>query len=323
MMKHTIKCQTTRWHTVGIAFLIFVTFAHAEPPKIGKSIEVQKLKNIKKPTIIQKTIKQKVQPTRNLTQRYTATFNQPLKRSGTLTVNNIRWQCNSIQKQCTALNVKKVLSMQDCQQLASQQNQKLKKFGAAQSMFTFGQLSQCNTAVKTVSKTQKPARQNATYQAPTSSVKNIGTRTANVAPTPTVTPERVNVNVSAKLNKFTQLEHEIKQKTTLNLASARPNAYGGHGRRVTGNDCNDDRRDANPNATEICDHIDNNCDGVVDEGQTTPYYLDADGDNHGDPSKRVDACPVDVTEATNNGQWLVRVGNDCDDTDPAQWHDCR
>ncbi|MEE9332455.1 MAG: putative metal-binding motif-containing protein [Methylophilaceae bacterium] len=325
MIKHMMKYRMTRWYALGIALLVIAAYANAEQPKIGKSIEVKKLKDIKKPTTIQKPTLQKTQPNGNLTHRYTATFSQPLKHSGTLTINNIRWQCNRIQKQCTALNIKKALSMQDCRQLANHQNQKLRKFGAQKNMFSFSQLSQCNTTVRTTAKTQapiKPVNQNATYQASAPNTKNIGVSPTAVQQAQVAGLGGSNIRSSAKISKFNNLSHKIKQKIKLDLDRGTPNAYGGHGRRFSGSDCNDDRRDANPNATEVCDHIDNDCDGLIDEGQTIPYYLDADGDNHGDPARRIDACPADVTDATNDGEWLVRVGNDCDDTDPAKWHNC-
>ena len=45
-----------------------------------------------------------------------------------------------------------------------------------------------------------------------------------------------------------------------------------------GSDCNDANADAYPSAEEICDDIDNDCNGVVDEGQGDFYHVDADGD---------------------------------------------
>jgi hypothetical protein len=38
----------------------------------------------------------------------------------------------------------------------------------------------------------------------------------------------------------------------------------------------------NPNADEICDAIDNNCDGSIYEGVLQLFYLDSDGDGFGD-----------------------------------------
>jgi len=46
-----------------------------------------------------------------------------------------------------------------------------------------------------------------------------------------------------------------------------------------------------PNATEICDGFDNNCDGNIDEGLTlNTYYLDSDLDGFGDASVSIDTC---------------------------------
>ena len=38
-------------------------------------------------------------------------------------------------------------------------------------------------------------------------------------------------------------------------------------------DCDDTNDEINPGATEICDGIDNNCDGFVDEGINIRYLL--------------------------------------------------
>jgi len=59
---------------------------------------------------------------------------------------------------------------------------------------------------------------------------------------------------------------------------------------------------------EICNGIDDNCDGAVDEsGQW--WYSDADGDGYGGEGDQMDSCtqPPDY----------VADGNDCDDNDPA------
>src|SRR5688572_20083396 len=46
-------------------------------------------------------------------------------------------------------------------------------------------------------------------------------------------------------------------------------------------DCNDGDPSIYPGATERCDAKDNDCDGQTDEGATTAYYYDQDGDQYG------------------------------------------
>ncbi len=46
-------------------------------------------------------------------------------------------------------------------------------------------------------------------------------------------------------------------------------------------DCDDDEPEAYPTNVEVCDGIDNNCDGQTDEGVTESFYPDGDGDGFG------------------------------------------
>ncbi len=76
-----------------------------------------------------------------------------------------------------------------------------------------------------------------------------------------------------------------------------------------GTDCNDRDPASYPGAVEICDEFDNDCDGSVDEGVTTAYYLDADLDLWGDAAFVTEACTPPLGYAARSG--------DCDDAETA------
>jgi len=73
------------------------------------------------------------------------------------------------------------------------------------------------------------------------------------------------------------------------------------------NDCDDSDAAINPAATEVCDYVDNDCDGSIDEGLTTTFYADSDGDGYGDASTGTDACSTPTGHTTDD--------SDCDDGD--------
>jgi len=73
-------------------------------------------------------------------------------------------------------------------------------------------------------------------------------------------------------------------------------------------DCDDNNPQINPDATEVCDELDNNCDGVIDEGVENTYYADLDDDGFGNPDIITMACTAPINNVEN--------GDDCNDSDP-------
>jgi hypothetical protein len=74
-------------------------------------------------------------------------------------------------------------------------------------------------------------------------------------------------------------------------------------------DCNDENNQINPGKTEICDGIDNNCNGLIDEGVKLVFYKDSDGDGYTDGTTQV-GC------SAPSGYVLLATSGDCNDNDP-------
>jgi hypothetical protein len=73
-------------------------------------------------------------------------------------------------------------------------------------------------------------------------------------------------------------------------------------------DCNDANSYVNPNAIEICNGLDEDCDGENDNSVVfATFYEDTDGDTYGDPATGQDFCLIPT-------ELFVANGDDCDDT---------
>ncbi|MBN2798434.1 MAG: hypothetical protein JXX28_04740 [Deltaproteobacteria bacterium] len=74
-------------------------------------------------------------------------------------------------------------------------------------------------------------------------------------------------------------------------------------------DCDDEDPGVHPEADEVCDGADQDCDGQIDEDAVDAgtWYLDADGDGYGDEAAGVLSC--DAVDGR------IELGGDCDDDD--------
>ncbi|MCB9641748.1 MAG: putative metal-binding motif-containing protein [Myxococcales bacterium] len=98
------------------------------------------------------------------------------------------------------------------------------------------------------------------------STTTVMARSMKVSPPPLTTKMATTTHTAIPLPKKTSAPHKL------------PSGY------VTrAGDCDDAKSAIKPSATDVCDGVDNDCDGRVDEGNTTAkYYKDDDGDGYGE-----------------------------------------
>ncbi len=74
-------------------------------------------------------------------------------------------------------------------------------------------------------------------------------------------------------------------------------------------DCDDADAAVHPGAVEVCNGLDDDCSGLIDDGVLTPWYADSDSDGFGDPELSVEDCAAPAG--------FVADATDCDDADAA------
>lgn len=79
-----------------------------------------------------------------------------------------------------------------------------------------------------------------------------------------------------------------------------------------GDDCDDTDAQRHPTASEVCNEVDDNCDGAIDDGVLITGYRDSDRDGYGAPDAGgTQVCDYEL------GQGYSAYANDCEDSNTA------
>ena len=78
---------------------------------------------------------------------------------------------------------------------------------------------------------------------------------------------------------------------------------------VNGTDCNDEDSSIHPNATELCDELDNDCDESIDEEVKLTFFKDQDEDDLGDIDQSKEACEAPPRYVSTSGDNCPEISN--------------
>lgn len=120
-------------------------------------------------------------------------------------------------------------------------------------------------------------------------------------------PPGPNTGKDADTNTATDRDTDAVTDTGMNTP---PSDADADGYSVEAGDCDDAAASVHPNADEACNGVDDDCDTEVDEGVTSTFYADLDGDGFGDAGSTEVGC------APSAG--FVADAADCDDTHSGQ-----
>ncbi len=116
------------------------------------------------------------------------------------------------------------------------------------------------------------------------------------------TSNSITTVVSTAVDYYTDADGDGYGTGTANASCSNPGA----GFATANGDCDDASASVNPGAIEICNGIDDNCTGGIDNGLTfNNYYTDADGDNYGTGTAQ--------SLCANPGSGYATANGDCND----------
>ena len=120
------------------------------------------------------------------------------------------------------------------------------------------------------------------------------------------TSNSITTVVSTAVDYFADADGDGFGAGTVNNSCSNPGA----GFVTNNTDCDDTNSAINPSANEICNGVDDNCTGGIDNGLTfNNYFTDADGDNYGTGAAQ--------SLCANPGAGFATAAGDCDDNNAA------